>query len=143
MFELTGKRILIVEDNVMNMAVYAVMLKQKGVTVIQDFWSTDTISLLLSSMPIDAILLDLMLNDHISGYNIFDRLQEIPDVAGIPVIAVSAADPTIEMPKARAKGFAGFIGKPVHATKFPRQIAACIGGEQVLYAQQSTLEDLL
>lgn len=85
-------------------------------------------------MPIDLILLDLMFPNHISGYDIFDRIRENPTFAHIPIVAISAADPALEMSKARAKGFSGFIGKPINLLQFPQQIVQLLEGEQVWYA---------
>ena len=134
---LEGKRILIVEDDVTNMAVYAVALRKFGATAMIDPLNTDTMRMIQLSLPLDIILLDLMLRHSKDGYDIFDQLQADPALAGIPVLAISAADPTIEIPKAKEKGFVGFIGKPIDPTKFVEQIASCINGEQVWYAYDS------
>lgn len=141
MNELKGKRIFIIEDDPTNMAVFAVTLKKSGATVLQDFWNTDSVNMLRNRLPIDVIVLDLMLRHKMSGYGIFDELKMHPELATIPVIIVSAADPGIEIPKAQAKGVAGFIGKPIRPSLFATQIASCINGEPVWYSQHGTLED--
>jgi hypothetical protein len=43
------------------------------------------------------------------------------------------------MQKTRAKGFAGFIGKPIDDVLFPRQITQILAGEPVWYAPQHQL----
>lgn len=139
---LNGKRLLIVEDNVTNMAVYNAILRDSGAAIMQDFWNVDTLKLLAKTLPIDAILLDLMLRHGVSGYDIFDQIKARPDLAHIPIIAVSAAEPGIEIPKAKAKGFAGFIGKPIEPHLFPQQVADCIGGKSVWYSQTTSLEKI-
>jgi CheY-like chemotaxis protein len=131
---LDGKRIFVVEDDVANMAIYAVTLKKSGATVIQDHWNADTPNLLAQHLPVDIILLDLMLRQGISGYDIFDQLRLDPVLGRIPVIAVSAFDPEVEIPKAKARGFAGYISKPINLQKFPAQVAACLGGQPVWVA---------
>lgn len=141
MDELKGKRIFIVEDDTMNMVVYSAILKQTGAVIVQDFWNTDTLRNLLRHLPVDIILLDLMLRYNLSGYDIFDQIKAYPELKNIPVVVVSAADPGIEMPKARTKGFGGYIGKPIKPYLFPTQVASCIKGEPVWYAQVGTLED--
>lgn len=141
MNRLYGKRILIVEDDITNMAVYAATLKRSGAVIIQDFWNDDTINMVKTRMPIDVILLDLMLHHQVSGYEIFDSLQSDPELAQIPVVAVSAADPAVEIPKTKARGFAGFISKPINAARFPHQITSCLNGEAVWYSQEAYLED--
>ncbi len=136
MDELTNRRIVIVEDNVLNMAVYAVALRNSGATAIQDPFNTDTINTIKRFLPVDVILLDLMLRHNLDGYDIFDRMKADPDLSGIPVIAISAADPALEIPKAKAKGFSGFIGKPIDPQHLIEQIAACINGEPVWYSPE-------
>jgi CheY-like chemotaxis protein len=135
MQELQGKRIFVVEDDVVNMAVFTVTLRQTGATIIQDAWNANTINMLIQHLPVDVILLDLMLRFRVSGYDIFDKIKANPRLDKIPIVAVSASDPEIEIPKAKEKGFVGFIGKPIDVYQFPIQIAACIKGEQIWYTR--------
>ncbi len=128
---LEGKRIFIVEDDVVNMAVYSVALKQQGAVVIQDPWNANALELLSRYLPLDVILLDLRLRWGISGYDILEKIKAVPGLAAIPVIAVSASDPTVEIPKAQACGFAGFISKPIQLCKFFDQVACCMEGQAV------------
>lgn len=139
--ELSGKRVFIVEDDLMNMAVNSAALRRSGATIIQDPLNINTIGKVEIQLPIDVILLDLMLRHNMNGYDIYDALKANPRLKDIPVIAVSAADPHIEIPKAQAKGFAGFIGKPIKPHHFAAQIASCMNGEAVWYALDQTMED--
>jgi CheY-like chemotaxis protein len=139
MEELLHKRIMIVEDNVVNLAVYAVAFKDSGAIVLQDPFTTNALHMLKAHMPLDIILLDLMLRRGISGYDVFEQIQADPDLSKIPVIAISAADPNIEIPKAKQKGFIGFIGKPIDPFRLVEQVAACIKGEHVWYSQEEQL----
>jgi len=128
---LEGKRVFVVEDDISNMAVFAVTLKNGGALVYQDHWNSGTITLLKQFMPVDVVLLDLMLRHGVSGYDIYDHLRAIPELADVPVVVVSASDPETEIPRAKAKGMAGFIGKPISLQDFPLQVAACMRGEPV------------
>lgn len=131
MLKLRGKRIFIVEDNVTNLAVFATTLRQQGASVIQDAWNVGTVSILEQQLPIDLILLDINLRRGISGYDVFDEIKANPKLAEIPVVAVTSLDPETEIPKAQAKGFSGFISKPISGLNFPHQIASVIAGEPV------------
>lgn len=135
MDELKGKRIFVVEDDITNMAVFAATLRQSGALVIQDHWNSGTIEMLTRHLPIDVILMDLMLRNGTSGYDIYDKLQALPEFASIPVIIVSASDPEIEIPKARERGFAGYIGKPISPSRFATQIVQCMEGTPVWHSQ--------
>lgn len=136
---LSNRRIVIVEDNVTNMAVYAVAFRMSGAITIQDPFNTNTLDRIKLNLPVDVILLDLMLRYNMTGYEIYDELQADPDLAGIPVIAISAADPSVEIPKAKAKGFAGFISKPIDPAKLVEQVAVCINGGEVWYTYEGTM----
>lgn len=134
---LTNKRIFIIEDNMMNIAVYGALLRNTGAIVIQDPWTTNSLKTLLKRLPVDIILLDLMLRDGNSGYDVFEQIRNHPETCDIPVLAVSASDPGIEIPRVKAAGMNGFIGKPIHPLEFPHQILSCIQGEQVWYTQDT------
>lgn len=128
---LEGKRIAIVEDDVTNMAVFFTALKKQGAQVIQENWNTDAVAVLEKSLPIDLILMDIMLRNGLSGYELFDQLQELPSFQTIPVVAISSLDPATEIPKLQTKGFAGFISKPINVRLFPEQLVSCLNGEKI------------
>lgn len=128
---LKDKKVFVVEDDPINMAIIVIALREEGALVIQDPWNYDTIEKLIQFLPIDVILLDLMLRRGESGYDIFDKIRIHPELASIPVVIVSASDPGVEMNKARAKGFRGYITKPIKRTTFAQNIAAVIDGKSV------------
>jgi CheY-like chemotaxis protein len=131
---LQGKRIFIVEDNFQNRIVFLTILKMHGVWMEFDRWGTETLWRLRSFKQVDLIILDLMLTAGISGYDVFDQIRGLPGYGQTPIIAVSAADPVIAIPKTQQKGFAGFIAKPIDDELFPKQLAQVIAGEPVWYA---------
>jgi|APSaa5957512622_1039677.scaffolds.fasta_scaffold225864_1 CheY-like chemotaxis protein len=129
--QLKGKRIFVIEDDPTNLAIIATMLRRAGASVPFDTWGTGAINSLKVSMPIDLILLDLALPRGVSGYNIYNDIQAVPELKDIPVVVVTAADPSIEMPKARQKGLNGFISKPLFYRTFGNSISAILDGQQV------------
>jgi CheY-like chemotaxis protein len=131
---LKNKLIFVVEDNPRNRAIFTLTLKLSGAVVKFDIWGRDALYHLKGMGHVDVIILDLMLFSGISGYDVFDEIRALPQFAAVPILAVSAADPAIALPKTRAKGFAGFIAKPIDDTLFPQQVAKVIAGEQVWYA---------
>jgi two-component system, cell cycle response regulator DivK len=128
---LRGKRIAVVEDDVTNMAIISTLLKQHGAVVIQDPWNNDTVNRFQQSLPIELILLDLMLRNGASGFDIYDWIRANPEMAGIPIVMVTASDPAMAMNKARVKGFAGYISKPLSYREFPQQVFRLLQGESI------------
>src|SRR5215510_12056625 len=104
---LQGKRIFIVEDNMGNNAVMQLLLEWKGAKVVSERWGTDVVERLQNFGQVDIILLDLMLPNGMTGYEIFDQIRAVPEYDSVPIVAVSAADASSAIPKARAKGFNG------------------------------------
>jgi len=128
---LQGKRIYVVEDNPDNIYVILLLLRKQGAEVQVDWWAKGESRRILEALPLDLIILDIMLTHGRSGFDVFDELRQWHDLSRIPVVAVSAADPSIALHEARIKGFAGFISKPVDFNLFPSQIASLIAGKQL------------
>ncbi len=133
---LTEKRIFIIEDNIDNRIIIQVLLEQSGAQTSFERWGgADSIRRLHEFAPIDLIVLDLMFPNHVTGYDVFDRIRKEAEFAHVPIVAVSASDPTTEIPRLREKGFAGFIAKPVDYDLFPRQLVKIMNHESVWHSK--------
>lgn len=130
---LKGKRIFVVEDNVQNRIVFQMALASEGALVEFERWGKDAITGLQYNKNVDLIVLDLMLHGGVSGYDLFNELRKLSEFAHIPIIAVSASEPATAIPKTRAMGFSGFIGKPIDMDLFPQQVARVMAGEKLWY----------
>lgn len=132
---LEGKHIFVVDDDVVNLAIITSILKRGGATVYYDVWGANTLVQMKSIPKLDIVLLDLMLQrTKLSGYMIFDQIRSDPDTQKIPVILITAADSSTELPIARQKGFNGYISKPIDRITFGQQVADVIEGKGVWIA---------
>lgn len=129
---LQDRGIFIVEDNLENRMIMRLLLTHHGARVDFDIWGRNTISRLQAFAPVDIILMDLMLGSA-HGSDIFDTIRAVPQFAQVPIVAVSASDPTQAIPMCRRKGFAGFIAKPVNDDLFPQQLIRVMNHETVWY----------
>lgn len=125
-----GKRIFIVEDNAMNRVIFQIALGTKGAFVEFDRWGRLTLEKIAEYQP-DIIILDLMLPNGDSGYNIFEQIRQNEAYDTIPIVAISASEPSIAIPTTKSMGFSGFIAKPVDESLLPKQIAKILAGEQI------------
>ena len=128
---LKGKRIYILEDNAENIFVLIKLLEYHGAEPIIAWWFRGEVERVLSNLPIDLTLLDLMLPDGRTGYEALAEIRSVPELATIPAVAVSASDSDTALPKAREAGFNGYISKPIEVTLFPQQLLAVLNGEAV------------
>jgi CheY-like chemotaxis protein len=138
---LQGKNVFVVEDNVQNRVVFQMILRKHGASVDFERMGIDTIFRLQNSAHIDMILLDLMLAEGISGFDLFTDIREkLPNLAHVPIVAVSAMEPAIAIPKAQALGFSGFIAKPINSLIFGEQLASIFDGETVWYTGEHSAQ---
>jgi CheY-like chemotaxis protein len=128
---LRDKHIFMVEDNIANRAIEQTLLEQEGAEISFDRWGTETIEKLRNAMPVDIILLDLMFPNNVTGYDIFTEIRTYTEFDHIPIVAISASDPSSAIPKTRSFGFAGYISKPVSFNQFAQQIADLTVGQPI------------
>jgi CheY-like chemotaxis protein len=131
---LKDKHIFIVEDNMQNRVIFQMAFIRHGAVVDFERRGRETLARLGELAHVDLIILDLMLADGVSGFDLYDEIRALPKYAAVPIIAVSAMDPSMAIPKTLSKGFSGFIAKPIDNHLFPKQIAQIIEGEPVWYA---------
>lgn len=133
---LKGKRILYIEDDARNRSVVQIILQHAGAVVEFERWGfPETAIPKINDFRPNLILLDLMFPANVSGYDVYDALRDVPALQHIPVVAVSASDPSVEIPKAQAKGLKGFIGKPINIEHFAEYLVRVLNGETVWEAK--------
>ncbi len=130
---LQGKQIFIVEDNTLNRVVYQITLGVAGAYLEFDRWGREAVDRLKRTRKWDLIILDLMLYGGISGFDVFSAIREMPQYDTVPIVAISASEPAVAMPKARELGFSGFISKPIYEERIIEQVAQLIAGEAVWF----------
>jgi CheY-like chemotaxis protein len=133
---LAGKSIFIVEDNLQNRLVFQMALVRHGAVVEFERWGRNTLASLTiqGQKQFDVICLDLMLAHDVSGFDVFSQIRALPAFDQVPIVAVSAMDAAIAVPKARALGFSGFITKPINSNLFPKQLAKVMAGEKIWHS---------
>lgn len=127
---LKNKRIFVVEDDPTNLAIASFILKQHGATVRFDAWGGNAEERILNFQP-DIILLDLHLPGNVTGYTVLAAIRKHLELDAVPVVAVTASDPSTEMNKARENGFNSYIAKPIRTGTFGALIAKILNGGEV------------
>jgi CheY-like chemotaxis protein len=128
---LAGRRIFVVEDDVVNAGVFYTCLSRQGALIYQDILGYGIVQHILESLPIDLVIMDIMLKRGNNGYQVFEALQSNPRLKDIPVVAVTSLDPETQIPKAKEMGFAGYLSKPVNALELPNQLLRILNGENI------------
>jgi CheY-like chemotaxis protein len=128
---LKHRGIFIVEDNLQNRTVFQMALTRHGARVNFERCGRDTMSRLRSTPGIDLIVLDLMLADGVTGFQLYEQIRALSEFDSTPIVAASSIDPSIAMPRVRAMGFNAFISKPIDVGVFPKQLVAVMAGDYV------------
>lgn len=121
---MAGKRILIVEDNPMNLELATDLLEAAGYVVIQAGTAEEGVELARVESP-DLILMDISLPG-MDGLEATAILKKSPDTKGINVVVLTAHAMKGDEEKARAAGCAGYITKPIDTREFPKTVARFI-----------------
>jgi len=121
---MAGEKILIIEDNPMNMELATDLLEAAGYVVIQAGTAEEGIELARAEFP-DLILMDVGLPG-MDGLEATGNLKQDPTTKDIPVIAMTAHAMKGDEKKALAAGCAGYITKPIDTREFPKAVARFI-----------------
>jgi len=119
------RRLLVVDDNEINLMVMREMLESTGFQVALAVGGEDALEKVHAG-SIDLVLLDLLMPG-MNGYAVLEALRQNPRLLGLPVVAVSAAVTTDEREKVKGASFDGFIGKPVDIEKLCAVVGNLLG----------------
>ncbi len=111
-----SKKILIVEDNDLNLKLFRDLLEANGYTTYETKEGIEAISLTRNIQP-DLIVMDIQLPE-ISGLDITRKIKADRDIAHIPVIAVTAFAMRDDEEKIMAAGCEAYLSKPIAIDDF-------------------------
>ncbi len=114
------KKVLIVEDNELNMKLFEDLLGAHGYDTIKSKDGTKVLELARQNMP-DLVLMDIQLPE-VSGLEITQWLKNDAALKHIPVIAVTAFAMKGDEDKIRQGGCQDYISKPISITDFMKVI---------------------
>ena len=112
--------VLVVEDNDQNRKLAVDVLQAAGFRTFGASRAAQAIALAREHVP-DVILMDLQLPD-MNGVDATRQLSSHERTAGIPVVALSASPLEGNEDWLEEAGFAGWLDKPIHASRFPDQV---------------------
>jgi two-component system cell cycle response regulator DivK len=115
-----GRKVLIVEDNELNMKLFNDLLEAHGYTTLQTKNGREALDIARTHRP-DLILMDIQLPE-VSGLEITKWLKEDEELRGIPVVAVTAFAMKGDEEKIRQGGCEGYIAKPISIAGFMKVV---------------------
>lgn len=119
------KRVLIVEDNDLNMKLFHDLLEAHGYDTLQTKDGMEALRLARTEKP-DLILMDIQLPE-VSGLDVTRWLKEDEDLKTIPIIAVTAFAMKGDEEKIRQSGCEDYLAKPISVGKFLQAVKRLLG----------------
>ncbi len=121
---MAGLRVLIAEDNTVNMMIAVALLERWGLDVVQALDGREAVAAVqraaAGGRPFDAVLMDVQMPE-MSGHEATRALREL-EASGalarpLPIIALTAAALVTERDEALRSGMNDFLTKPIDADK--------------------------
>lgn len=109
--------ILLIEDNPHHARLTVKVLTQREHVVVHALTALEGLKKLHDFQP-DLVLLDIELPD-LDGKTVANRLKRLPDMAGVPVVALSSNHSQTTQRLALAYGCDGYLTKPIDVRAFP------------------------
>ncbi|MBP2160723.1 two-component system cell cycle response regulator DivK [Asticcacaulis solisilvae] len=123
--DMTNKKVLIVEDNELNMKLFHDLLDAQGYETLQTGEGLSALTLARQHRP-DLILMDIQLPE-ISGLEVTKWLKEDDELSHIPVVAVTAFAMKGDEERIRDGGCEAYISKPISVTHFLETVRRYLG----------------
>lgn len=120
MLQIMPKKILIVEDNELNMKLFHDLLDAHGYKTLRTRDGMKALKMAKKHKP-DLILMDIQLPE-VSGLEVTKWLKADEEVADIPVVAVTAFAMRGDEKRIRAGGCEAYLSKPISVASFLKTI---------------------
>lgn len=115
-------RLLVIEDNPTNRKLIVLILEKAGYTVRQAADAETGLAIAREDRPA-LILMDLQLPD-MSGFDALGIIRQTPELAAIPVIAVTAMAMKGDAERIQQAGFDGCVTKPLRFVELLAAVAS-------------------
>jgi two-component system cell cycle response regulator len=114
-------RILIVEDNEINLSLMTYLLRAAGYEALEAHDGEEGWRAAMAESP-DLVLCDVHM-PKLSGYELAARVKATDHLKGIPLVAVTASAMVGDREKTVAAGFDAYLSKPINPETFVQQVA--------------------
>ncbi|HOO27750.1 MAG TPA: response regulator, partial [Lachnospiraceae bacterium] len=119
------KRVLCVEDNMVNQELLVATLEEAGYYVDAAFSASEALNCMLENRP-DIILMDIQLPLK-SGYELAEEIKSMSEYREIPIIAVTAYARKEDRGKCLKAGMVDYVVKPIKIDELFEKIEKYIG----------------
>jgi CheY-like chemotaxis protein len=113
----TGARVLVVEDNDMNMQLVEYLLEEGGYQIVKAASGEEALTIARGGDPVDLILMDIHLPG-IDGLSVVREMKTDAVTSAIPILALTAHAMRGDKDRFLEAGCDGYISKPIDVKTF-------------------------
>ena len=117
--QLSGKHVLVVDDDVRNIFSLTSVLEDRGMKVSFAENGRDALTLLDSTPDIDLVLMDVMMPG-MDGYETMRAIRKRPELRTLPIVALTAKAMRGDREKSIEAGASAYVPKPVDPERLIR-----------------------
>jgi len=121
-----SNKILVVEDNEMNMQLFEYLLEESGFEIVKATTGEEALKLATGAKP-DLILMDIHLPG-MDGLSVVRELKANGDMDNVPILALTAHAMRGDKDRFLQAGCDGYISKPIDVKTFIPSIQQFLGG---------------
>ncbi len=119
------KKVLVVEDNELNMKLFCDLLDAYGISTIESRDGLRAIEIAREELP-DLIIMDIQLPD-VSGLDLTRWIKDDESIAQIPIMAVTAFAMRADEDHVREAGCEAYMSKPIQMAPFIKTVQKLLG----------------
>jgi len=123
----TGARVLVVEDNDMNMQLVEYLLEEGGYQIVKAASGEEALSIARGGEPVDLILMDIHLPG-IDGLSVVREMKADAVTRFVPILALTAHAMRGDKDRFLEAGCDGYISKPIDVKTFLSSIRTYLRG---------------
>ena len=122
-----AKRVLVVEDNELNLKLFCDLLRahEHSVEPVRD--GREAVEKARAFAP-ELVVMDIQL-PHVTGYELIQRFKADEALKGVPIMAVTAYAGREDEDRIRAAGADAYVSKPISLMKFMDEVNGLIAGD--------------
>ena len=119
-----AKRVLVVEDNELNLKLFCDLLRAHEFVVEPVRDGREAVDRAREFAP-DLVVMDIQM-PHVTGYDLLLQLKADPELRHIPVMAVTAYAGREDEERIRAAGAEAYVSKPITLARFMTAVTALL-----------------
>jgi two-component system cell cycle response regulator DivK len=119
-----GQKILVVEDNELNLKLFCDLLRAHGYQAEPVRDGREAVERARAFAP-DLVVMDIQM-PHVSGLDLIERMKGDPGLRRTPIMAVTAYAAKGDEERIRAAGAEGYVSKPISVMRFVEAVQALL-----------------